>query len=153
MGVAFRGFDEVDYFIWNVDKKVSEYDVLLNKIGFRIANEAIPDHFAKKESPKGEPWKALNPEYQDLKIKKKGTADILVYEGKLKDSVGYKAQGAKLFVGAGNEDVPQARLHNEGGEAGRNHSVEMPKREFVGFGKQEGNIINDSIQWWIGAIW
>ena len=57
-----------------------------------------------------------------------------------------------LYIGAGNEDVPYARIHNQGGEAGRNGNVKIPKREYLGFGKQENDIINEELKIWIGEI-
>ena len=29
-------------------------------------------------------------------------------------------------------DVPYAKIHNEGGRAGRNHSARIPRRQFMG---------------------
>ncbi|MBN2544581.1 MAG: phage virion morphogenesis protein [Spirochaetes bacterium] len=149
MAVALRGFDEVERFIGALDKKLSNYDVLLKKIGHRITHEAIPDHFKNKKSPDDKPWPVLSKNYADYKAEKKGSLDILIWNGKLKDSVDYKVHNIRLFIGAGNEDVPYARIHDLGGKAGRNRKVKIPQRNFIGIGDKEEHIIEDTIKWWV----
>lgn len=152
MAMAIKGLDEVQNFIGAIADKMSDTDTLLKKIGFRITNEAVHDHFVKKESPDGEAWPDLNPDYKTQKIAKKGSVDVLIWNRKLADSVGFKVKDVRLFVGAGNEDVPYARIHDEGGETGRNHAVKMPVRKYLGFGKQESEIITEMVGQWIGDL-
>jgi phage virion morphogenesis protein len=150
--IEIKGLETIKDFFEKVDKKVSSVDKLYDKVGRRIINEAVFDHFAKKENPDGKPWEKLNADYEEQKIEKKGVSDILIWNGELRDSVGCKTENLKLFIGAGNEDIPYAKIHNEGGKAGRNKNVEIPKREYLGFGNKEEQIINEEIKNWIGVF-
>ncbi|WP_420582074.1 phage virion morphogenesis protein [Reichenbachiella sp.] len=54
--------------------------------------------------------------------------NILVQTGQLKASIDYDVSGKTVSVGS---DKVYAKMHNEGGKTGRNHSVQMPQRKFM----------------------
>lgn len=60
------------------------------------------------------------------KAKKTGTT--LVESGRLKNSIKYQLQGDKAAVGS---NVVYARIHHEGGMAGRGKKVKIPARPYM----------------------
>jgi len=147
IGVATVGFDGLKLFLKTIESKVKSFDTIQKRIGLRIKNEAIKDHFDKKESPTGEKWADLSDDYKEKKLKKKGVLDILVgsgRRGRLRKSIGFRYDSTTLVIGAGNSDIEYAATHNFG-DPKRN----IPKREFIGLGTQENEIINEEILRWI----
>ncbi|HOV13027.1 MAG TPA: phage virion morphogenesis protein [Spirochaetota bacterium] len=142
--VNFSGFDRLKIFLRKIKSEEGDFETLQKRIGFRITNTAIPDHFEKKESPEGEKWADLSDDYKKRKLKKKGTLDILKSRGNLFESIGFRYDSTMLVIGAGNSDVKYAATHNFGDKK-RN----IPKREFIGLGKQENEIIEEEILRWI----
>ncbi|OHD14390.1 MAG: phage virion morphogenesis protein [Spirochaetes bacterium GWD1_27_9] len=152
MGTAKKilGIDELKKFIGVLEENMSAdaRKKVLKKIGSRITNEVIPDYFQEKKGPNGEKWADLKDPYKGQKIKKKGTTDILVSEGKLLRSVGYKENENQVVVGAGDaSDVPYARSHNNGYKE-RN----LEARQFIGIGEEEQQRIDEEIYDWWGRV-
>ena len=54
---------------------------------------------------------------------------LLVKTGRLRRSIMGKISGKSISIFT---DVPYAKIHNEGGRAGRNHSARIPRRQFMG---------------------
>lgn len=137
----------LDRFVDNLEVMKKSLDLIPGIVGRRIINEAIPDYFDNEESPDGKKWDDLNPIYSKKKEKKYGAGKLkLEGSGNLKRSIGYKTEGFKVILSAGDGDVQYANIHNEGGYAGRNRSVYIPKREYLGVGEKEETIIDETIR-------
>lgn len=138
----------LDVFADAIDSVAKGLDRIPGIIGRRIVNEAIPDYFDDEQSPEGKKWDDLNPIYSHQKEKRYGAGKLKLEAGtNLKRSVGYKAEGLKIILGAGDGDTKDyARIHNEGGYAGRNRSVYIPKREYLGVGDKEKAIISETVK-------
>ncbi|MBU2430349.1 MAG: phage virion morphogenesis protein, partial [Proteobacteria bacterium] len=91
------------------------------------------DRFKKEQAPDGSRWQALSPMTVKRKADQGKMDKILQQDGYLrlvhphadKDSAGIYS------------DRIYAAIHNRGGKAGRNRSVTIPKREFLGFSKAD----------------
>lgn len=137
----------LDAFVNAIDGMSKGLDRIPGIIGRRIINEAIPDYFDAEESPDGKKWDDLNLIYSQKKEKKYGSGKLkLEGSGNLKRAIGYKTEGLKVLLGAGDGDVPYANIHNEGGYAGKNKSVYIPKREYLGVGEKEERIIDETVK-------
>jgi phage gpG-like protein len=84
----------------------------------------------KKEKKKGGELKS----YSKWKSKNKGRALLVghrsdVKGGHLKDSITARIQGTSVIF---STDKPYAKVHNEGGKAGRGAGFTMKKRQFLG---------------------
>lgn len=60
---------------------------------------------------------------------KKPQGKTLTQRGDLGRSIEYRTNGRETVV---YSDLPYSRIHNEGGFAGRNRKVRIPKRQFMG---------------------
>jgi len=106
------------------------------------------NHF--KESFDNEGFTNKNLEkWQPVKRKKGGK--ILTGTGTLADTLDVKGSNGVLKV---TSPTAYAQVHNEGGNAGRNGSAKIPKRQFIGpseklnetFGKETERIINKHLK-------
>lgn len=86
----------------------------------------------------GNPW----PKAKESKSKKAKRGSLMVKSAALMNSVRTaEATKEKVVWAAGNDKVPYAQVHNEGGRAGRGAGFDMPKRQFMGQANQlEENI-------------
>lgn len=74
--------------------------------------------------------------------KKKERGSLMISSGKLLNSIRItKKTKRKITISAGNSKVPYAKVHNEGGKAGRGKGFTMPKRQFLGDSKKLTNAI------------
>jgi phage virion morphogenesis protein len=74
--------------------------------------------------PGGEAWKPS----------KKASGQTLVDSGRLKASVGYEASEDVVAVGT---SVVYGRIHQDGGQAGRNHATTIPARPYLGVSEED----------------
>lgn len=89
--------------------------------------------FRDEESPAGVPWAKLSPVTEGRKQKKNKIDKILQQDGYLR-LVHPETGRDHASV---ESDKVYAAIHNYGGEAGKNHSVYIKKREFLGFSDQD----------------
>lgn len=65
--------------------------------------------------------------------KKRRRGSLMVQSAALMNSVRAAQVGSESVVWAsGNDKVPYAQVHNEGGHAGRGAGFDMPQRQFMG---------------------
>ncbi len=108
--VKTEGLDAFISWLDEAEDAVGEAKKLLKRVGRGIVDEIVMDAFKDKKSPEGTPWKELTEKYRA----RKGKDDILVKEGNLRKSVGFKVKSLKLYVGAGSPDIPYAAVHQFG---------------------------------------
>jgi phage gpG-like protein len=95
----------------------------------QIAVDHAQDNFGRegfKDGGTTDKWKARK------SSKKNEGKNILVQSGDLKASIVYTLTGNEISVGS---DKIYAKIHNEGGQAGRNHSATIPQRKFMDYSK------------------
>lgn len=92
--------------------------VVESQIRRRISDE--------KTSPDGKAWKAWKPDYAATRH---SGHSLLQGEGDYLDSIFYEVSGDTAQVGS---DLEYAAIHNFGGKAGRNRSVDIPARQSFG---------------------
>lgn len=111
-----------------------------------MVNETI-ERFEKEVDPRGKAWKKLSLYTQAAKAKS-GHTKKLQDAGIMKSSIQgrHDADSVTLVAGSG---VEYAAIHNFGGQAGRNHSVEIPQREFIGFNEADIEAFMNSVENWI----
>ena len=89
------------------------------KKGFASSNQGFTDLYLEK-------WQARTTKY---KTERQNNKPVLTKSGDLKDSIDYKKEPGVVIIFS---DLPYAKVHNEGGHAGRGKGFEMTKREFIG---------------------
>ncbi len=91
------------------------------------------ERFEKEQAPDGSPWAPLSDVTKARKAKLNKIDKILQQDGYLRlvhpDS---DKKSASVY-----SDKEYAAIHNYGGKAGRNHSVTIQKREFLGFNDED----------------
>lgn len=88
--------------------------------------------FEREASPEGRPWVRLTPAYAERKQRLVGRRNILQFSGTLVRSLHRGVQGNQFaFVSTGQ--LPYARIHQFGGQAGRGHWARIPARPYLGF--------------------
>lgn len=143
----FIGLNDFKAFVEELHK-VIKAEPLFRRIGRAIRDEAILDRFiSTKEDPDGKPWVDLSPAYKKQKEKLKGTIDLLVKEGELQKSVGFKTNDIMLVIGAGNENIKYARRMQAGDD-----DANIPARAYIGFGDLEKEIVRVETQNWLMEI-
>jgi len=98
--------------------------------------------FENQEAPDGSGWVKLDPSTISRKVKLKKRDKILQYGGDLIGSI--RPYSDRNSAGLMSK-VDYAAIHNRGGMAGRNHSVMIPKREFLGFNDADIKEFQDTI--------
>lgn len=117
------------------DKKVTAYfkqlqqhgqnpSPLLKQLGAIIA-DAIDENFEQQGRPS---WQPLRASTLKQRTKKGYNGPILQRTGKLRRSITRKITATYVTVGT---NLDYAAIHNFGGPTGKNHSVNMPRREFI----------------------
>lgn len=75
-------------------------------------------------------WKPRKQERQRKGRKLRGSGKTLIQTGTLRRSIRVVSKSdTRIIIGT---DVPYARIHNEGGMAGRGLKTRIPKRQFMG---------------------
>ncbi len=109
------------------------------------------DRFAEEKDPQGNKWKELSQvtleEKKELIAKDKIPGmEILHRSGDLSGSI-FPYSG-KDFSGLYSTSE-YAAIHNYGGQAGTNKKVTIPKREFLGFAKEDVRAFQETVADWI----
>lgn len=96
---------------------------LMDDLGAEIEDQTL-ERFETNIAPDGSPW------LPSLRVQQaQGNAQTLVDKGHLRDSITRNSGPRMTQVGT---NVVYAAIHQFGGETGRNKSVEMPARPYLG---------------------
>lgn len=122
--------------------KTQSIDGALDEIGGMLET-STQRRFESEETPDGDKWK----EHSAATKKQRGEgASILRDEINLYD-VTHEVQGDAVAVGT---NLIYGRIHQLGGQAGRNHAVTIPARPYLGLSSDDkteiGAIISDLLQ-------
>lgn len=128
-------------------QKASRLDIK-NKLGKPVGEAMVSstrERFRTSRDPTGKPWQALSSTTVKMGFKKKdykksgglkkGVAEreakrkILVQDSFLKNSITSDPRDTQVAIGS---NKPYARIHQEGGQAGRGKKVTIPARPFLG---------------------
>ena len=137
MLAIFIDDDEVQKALKHLAKNSNDLQPVMKRIGERLQRSA-DDNFRAESNPEGEPWVKIAP--ATLKAKKRRKKDglkILSDGGNLRGNINYRVGLDSVTIGS---PEPYAAIHQLGGKAGRNKSVCIPARPFLGVGpadKQE----------------
>lgn len=145
------GIDRIIDRVETAIRKAKSSDLILKKIGGRIVNEAIPDYFSEERDPFGNKWQGLSEKYKRKKEKAYGAGKlILELSGNLKKSIRYKTEDLRVIITGGDGDTnAYAAIHNYGGYTGK---AEIPKRQYLGIGEKEKDIVNEAIKNWLREL-
>lgn len=134
LSVEFIGGEEIRHYL----EKLSGFELLqLAQIAgeelIKVSQEAFED---KKDPVTGERWPVSgstgsNRDSAGRYIKGRSRQDTLYLSGDLFRSLAYDAGGRDNLVEVGSH-MAYARIHNEGGQAGRGRKVTIPQRRFIG---------------------
>ncbi len=103
----------------------------------------------RKKSFDGEPWPAAKIDQAE----KRRRGSLMVDSAALMNSVRTsEATPQRIVWAAGNDKVPYAKVHNEGGRAGRGAGFDMPQRKFMGQADELEEQIDKRIQTYIQKI-
>lgn len=112
-------------------KKIEELQPDMQEVAEMVAVTGVSyfkGTFRNKEF-NGKKW----PEAKADKDKKRKRGSLMVDSAALMNSVRTaEVTSAQVKWTAGNDKVPYAKVHNEGGRAGRGSGFDMPQRQFMG---------------------
>ncbi len=153
--VEMEGLDVIKEFISGVKREAKQLEAVTKKIGRRIVNEAIYGYFDEEESPYGEKWTPLKPKYAEKKDRTTGSATTLKRSNALFKSIGIKQDGLKVIIGAGNNHIKYAAVHNFGSDEKSKQNI--PRRQYIpdekkGLGKKEDAIIVEGLKEWLSGL-
>lgn len=117
-------------------RNVRNLDQALDEIGSQMVTQA-QFRFEREEAPDGTPWIGLAAVTLARRGREgaDGEARLLRDKGDLYDSLGWKVQpGQSVTVGVSSV---YGRIHQLGGQAGRNQSVKIPARPYLGVGPED----------------
>lgn len=127
-------------------KKLGQLNEVFAKLPHKAGQIAV-DHshknFANESFGNGGNTSKWKPRKQKPKG---GQRNLLVQNGYLRGSIDYEAGIMQTTIGS---DKPYAKVHNEGGKAGRGKGFQMPKRQFMG---PSGDIDNAIGEWLDGQF-
>lgn len=93
------------------------------------------------------------PEAKVDKNKKRKRGSLMVESAALMNSVRTaEATPEQVKWTAGNDKVPYAQVHNEGGRAGRGAGFDMPQRQFMGESEELEEKITKRISSYLGKV-
>lgn len=108
---------------------------MMNGIGQLLWSSTRQRIATEKQGPQGEVW---NPWSEDYAATRHGGHSLLQGRGDLHDSLINISQGLVASVGV---HVAYGAIHQEGGQAGRNKSVTIPARPYLGMSDEDRNAI------------
>lgn len=136
IGADFSAINEV--FI-ALERAPSDMTDVFDEIGLMLV-ESTQDRFDEGVDPDGVAWE---PSQRAL-----ANGDKTLYDrGHLHDSITYIPSSDSLEVGS---NMIYAAIHQLGGEAGRNHSVVLPARPYLGISDDDNDAIHDILGDWLG---
>lgn len=123
-------------------ERAGDLDAVLDEIGGHLV-QSVQERFESGTGPDGERWKP------SIRALAQG-GQTLVDSGRLRDSVTHKVEPGRVVVGS---NLIYAAIHQEGGRAGRNLSVDLPARPYLGISAGDeiemGRILDDHLS---GAV-
>jgi phage virion morphogenesis protein len=115
--------------------------------------------FERQRDPEGHAWPELAPATlfargKKGKTKKKrkaviANAKILRDTARLFRSLTYQASNTATEVGS---NVIYARIHQDGGKAGRGRNVDIPQREYLGLSDDDKAMMERKTDAWLGGV-
>ncbi|WP_304721263.1 phage virion morphogenesis protein [uncultured Alistipes sp.] len=103
----------------------------------------------RKKAFDGKPWPAAKIDQAG----KRRRGSLMVDSAALMNSVRTsEATPQRVVWAAGNDKVPYAQVHNEGGRAGRGAGFDMPQRQFMGQADELETQIDKRIQTYMQKI-
>ena len=120
MSIVVEGLDEVRDLLARAYSRSQNLEPLMDDIGETIVN-SIQKSFDNEKSPFGTPWE------KSLRAEETGDK-TLIKSGILHNSFTFESSVNSVKVGT---NVVYGAIHNYGGNAGKNHSVTIPQRQFM----------------------
>lgn len=108
-------------------KRLSDREPLLRQMGQLLLDD-VNTRFRTQTDPNGVQWAPLSP---STSKKVNPGAGILVDSNKLFGSIELGFSEDSVFAGPSN-NLPYEIIQNLGGRAGKNNSVQIPSRRYVG---------------------
>ncbi|MBW6395237.1 phage virion morphogenesis protein [Thermus sp. SYSU G05001] len=118
--------------------------------------------FDEQKAPDGTPWPPLSAAtllgelrakdrlkgggYSKRAQERVAKRKALIKTGRLRNSIGWKVVGSKVFVGT---NVVYAPIHQFGGYAGRGHKVRIPARPFLGISQEDLRDAEEVLREWL----
>lgn len=132
-------------------KRGTDMTGLMRRVGGHLADVA-EESFASESAPDGTPWVDLSEHTKAMRARAGyWPVQKLQVSGLLAASV-TPARGAvevgRDFAQIGS-NVPYARIHQKGGQAGRGHRVAIPARPFLGISPEAADAIRDDMIAWV----
>lgn len=107
---------------------------LLNAVGETLVSGTL-ERFEKEEDPEGRKWEPSGRAWeQGLNSRRGRMGKTLQNTGRLRSSIDYAATRDSVLVGS---NVEYARIHQEGGKAGRGCKVTIPARPYLGISEED----------------
>jgi phage virion morphogenesis protein len=129
--INWGGFQEA---VDRASNVINNTEGLMLNIGKAMAGHTLK-RFKKSVSPEGEAWKPVKyPRRDEQGRPKKGRAKPLVDNEVLQDSISVSASDFDVHVGS---NLPYARIHQLGGQAGRGLKVTIPARPYLGLNEED----------------
>jgi phage virion morphogenesis protein len=119
-------------------KAFSDVTPMMDEIGAMLVT-STQDRFEKGQGPDGDDW------LQSIRVQEaQGNAQTLVDSARLRDSITHEPGNDQVEVGT---NVIYGAIHQFGGQTGRNKSVTMPARSYLGISSDDEreieNIVDD----------
>lgn len=141
-GVEFRydlsGLEGAGRRLEGILARAGDLSPVLDEIGAHLV-QSVQERFESGIGPDGDRWKP------SIRALAEG-GQTLVDSGRLRDSVTHQVEPGRVVVGS---NLVYAAIHQVGGEAGRNHSVKLPARPYLGISTGDeieiGAILDDHL--------
>lgn len=127
-------------------KRGTDMTGLMRKVAGHLADVA-EESFATERSPDGVPWVDLSDMTVALRTRRgHWPGQKLQLSGVLAASITTNYGNDFAEIGS---NVPYARIHQKGGQAGRGHKVAIPARPFLGISPEATDAIRDDMIAWV----
>lgn len=110
---------------------------------------SLDERFESETAPDGSPWQRHSPVTTAHRLGTYGNAPltILRLSGRLAGSFNYQANSDHVRVGT---PVVYAAIHHFSGKAGRNRTVTIPARPYLGLSDEDRRAIVEIAEEWLG---
>lgn len=131
MNIDIEGLEELNSFIQERIERVQNLELLKNDIGILI-QEDIDNNFEKESSPDGVDWQDWAPATEEYRRRSgNDLGKILNLNNDLRPSISYETTGNSIKAGV-LRGPAYARIHQKGGQTGRNGRTTIPARPYIG---------------------
>jgi len=145
-GIAIRydlsGLEAAGRRLEAILERAGDFDAVLDEIGGAMV-QSVQERFESGTGPDGDRWKP------SIRALAEG-GQTLVDSGRLRDSITHAVEPGRAVIGS---NLVYAAIHQLGGEAGRNRSVTLPARPYLGISPADeieiGAILDDHLS---GAV-